>query len=145
LSLDHNWIASRTPHHGSMCLLDEVDTWDETRIVCKANSHRLDNNPLRSNGSLGIVNGIEYAAQAMAVHGAILAGDQDNPNAGFLASIRDVKWCRARLDDISSELVISAERISGNEITVLYSFEVHGDGVLLMSGRASVILKVPVI
>ncbi len=127
-----------------MCLLDEVDSWDETRIVCKASSHRLENNPLRSNGSLGIVNGIEYAAQAMAAHGAILAGDQECPDAGFLASVRDVKWYRARLDDISSELVVSAERISGSETTVLYSFAVHGEGTLLMSGRASVILKVAV-
>jgi predicted hotdog family 3-hydroxylacyl-ACP dehydratase len=144
MSLDHNWIASHIPHQGRMCLLEEIASWDETSIMCKANSHRLENNPLRSNGSLGIINGIEYAAQAMAAHGAILAGDHERPDAGFLASVRDVEWSRARLDDIKSYLVVSAERISGNEITVLYHFEVHGEGVLLMLGRASVILNIPV-
>ncbi|HAJ12631.1 MAG TPA: 3-hydroxylacyl-ACP dehydratase, partial [Comamonadaceae bacterium] len=26
--LDHRWIAAHIPHQGSMCLLDEVLTWD---------------------------------------------------------------------------------------------------------------------
>ena len=72
---DRAWIERHIPHKGSMCLLDGVTQWSEAEIVCHATSHRDPGNPLRSvdrdvNG-LGITAGIEYAAQAMAVHGAI--------------------------------------------------------------------------
>ena len=56
-----------------MCLLDAVLDWDDARITCRATSHADPANPLRADGRLGAANGIEYAAQAMAVHGALLA------------------------------------------------------------------------
>ena len=56
-----------------MCLLDEVLSWDATRIRCRSNTHRTADNPLRAHGRLGAACGIEYAAQAMAVHGALVA------------------------------------------------------------------------
>jgi len=137
--LDRAWIAARIPHRGSMCLLDAVESWNDTEIVCRASSHRLANNPLRAERSLGIANGIEYAAQTMAVHGALLASDAA-PAAGFLTSVRDVHWQRARLDDVAGDLTVRAERISGNEVNVLYRFSVHAEGVILLCGRASVML-----
>lgn len=70
---DHAWIAAHIPHQGDMCLLDRVVKWDEQRIQCQAGSHRLGDNPLRSRDRLSAACGIEYAAQAMAVHGALLA------------------------------------------------------------------------
>lgn len=121
-----------------MCLLDRVKIWDETEITCLAGSHRLMDNPLRTAGILGITNGIEYAAQAMAIHGALLAGSDKTPNAGFLTSVRDVQWHRARLDDIKDDLTIRAERISGNEGNILYRFDINSEGDVLLSGRASV-------
>ena len=139
-TVDHAWIAAHIPHQGSMCLLDRVESWDEARIVCLANSHRFADNPLRHAGRLGIANGIEYAAQAMAVHGALLAGDDAAPAAGFLTSVRGVHWHQQRLDDLEHELEIRAERLSGNELTVLYEFSLHCAGILLLSGRASVML-----
>jgi predicted hotdog family 3-hydroxylacyl-ACP dehydratase len=56
-----------------MCLLDEVIGWDAERITCTSSSHRSVDNPLRARGRLGIACGIEYAAQAMAVHAALIA------------------------------------------------------------------------
>jgi len=73
MRLDRAWIESRIPHHGPMCLLDEVIGWDAERITCTSSSHRSADNPLRARGRLGIACGIEYAAQAMAVHGALIA------------------------------------------------------------------------
>ena len=139
--LDRAWIAAHIPHQGSMCLLDAVESWNETGIVCRASSHRLLDNPLRTDGSLGIANGIEYAAQAMAVHGALLASSDETPEAGFLTSVRDVQWHRTRLDDIASDLTIRAERLSGNENTILYRFGIHAEEFVLLSGRASVMLN----
>lgn len=141
--LDHAWIAAHVPHQGSMCLLDRVVEWTPERIRCSAVSHRAGDNPLRDpdlGGRLGIANGIEYAAQAMAVHGALLAGSRDAPRQGFLASARGVEFQAARLDDIAGELDIVAERLSGDGNNVLYRFSVSGDGRLLLSGRAAVIL-----
>lgn len=139
--LDREWIAARIPHQGSMCLLDTVESWDENSIECKTASHRTQDNPLRTDGTLGICNGIEYAAQAMAIHGALLAQGDKTPKVGFLTSVRDVKWHRTRLDDIEGKLTVRAERLSGNEINILYSFSVHANDTLLLSGRAGVMLN----
>ncbi len=139
---DHAWIAAHIPHQGTMCLLDRVEQWDSGSIVCRASSHRAADNPLRAADRLGIAAGIEYAAQAMAVHGALLGGDESAPEVGYLTSVRDVSWLRRCLDDIGEDLVVSAERISGNDVTVLYSFSIAGGGSVLLSGRASVMLKV---
>ncbi len=83
-------IAALIPHAGAMCLLDAVRFWDETTIVCTASSHHHPDNPLASHGTLDAVCGIEYAAQAMAVHGALTATAGRRPAAGYLASVREV-------------------------------------------------------
>jgi len=137
---DHAWIAARIPHQGSMCLLDSVLRWDDSSIVCRASSHQATDNPLRADAQLGMANGIEYAAQAMAVHGALLAGSETAPAAGFLASVRDVKWQAPRLDTQAADLQIHAQRLSGDGNTILYSFHLEAEGSTLMSGRASVML-----
>ncbi len=141
MPIDRAWIAAHIPHQGSMCLLDRVESWSETAIVCRARSHLVAGNPLREAGNLGIVNGIEYAAQAMAVHGALLAGNDQAPAAGFLTSVRNVLWYRQRLDDVDVELSVHAERLSGNEINILYEFSLYSADTLLLSGRASVMLS----
>lgn len=138
---DHAWIAARIPHHGSMCLLDGVDDWSETSIRCHASSHLHTDNPLRANGRLGIANGIEYAAQAMAVHGALLAGTDTAPSAGYLTSVREVLWHTNALDAFGETLSIVAERLSGNDINILYSFSVEAGEKQILSGRASVMLS----
>ncbi|HEX7156529.1 MAG TPA: hypothetical protein VF229_04890, partial [Burkholderiaceae bacterium] len=47
LSLDRGWIAAHIPHAGGMCLLAEVAQWDADAIVCRADSHRAPDHPLR--------------------------------------------------------------------------------------------------
>lgn len=140
---DHAWIAAHIPHQGSMCLLEAVQHWSPTEIVCQAHSHRREDNPLRFAGRLGISAGIEYAAQAMAVHGALLATEDAAPCVGFLTSVRDVRWSRSRLDDVAADLTVCAERISGNTVSLLYQFSVQVADAVLLSGRASVLLQAP--
>ena len=146
-TLSRDDIASRIPHQGDMCLLDGVTAWDDRQIQCLASSHLLDANPLRAQGRLGAACGVEYAAQAMAVHGALvgesMAGAVDAgmaPRAGYLASIRGVTLHVDRLDTVAAPLLISAERITGDDNTVLYSFSVTAAGKPLLSGRAVVVL-----
>jgi predicted hotdog family 3-hydroxylacyl-ACP dehydratase len=138
--LDRSWIASHIPHQGSMCLLDGVESWDEENIECRASSHRAEDNPLRVHGRLGAACGIEYAAQAMAVHGALLAPpDNAAPKAGLLVSVRGVQVHVQRLDDISGDLTVQASRIMSNENNILYQFSVSAAGRLLLEGRAAVV------
>lgn len=143
MKLDQAWIAAHIPHQGAMCLLDAVEQWDAEAIVCRASSHRRSDNPLRAADRLGIANGIEFAAQAMAVHGALLAADDAAPTVGFLTSVREVQWQRPRLDDIASDLMVHAQRISGSANSLLYQFELRADEAVVLSGRASVLLKAP--
>lgn len=139
--LDREWIESHIPHRGRMCLLDEVLSWDAVRIRCRATSHRLADNPLRAHGRLGAACGVEYAAQAMAVHGAIMAHmEGTQARSGLLASVRNLVLRVSRLDDIESDLIASAERLAGDEGSTLYEFTVSGGGRELLSGRASIVL-----
>lgn len=142
--LDRNWIAAHIPHAGAMCLLDSVDAWDETHIRCTATSHRDPHNPLRSHGRLASACGIEYAAQAMAVHGALAGGQHEapplRPRVGYLASVRGVEAQVARLDTFETPLTVEAERLSGDGNTLLYGFTVRCGEALLLSGRAAVML-----
>lgn len=139
--LDRAWIAAHIPHQGTMCLLDAVVEWSPERIRCASASHRRADHPLRADDRLGAACGIEYAAQAMAVHGALVAGDDAPPRQGFLASVRGVEFKVDRLDDIVGELDIEAERLSGDDDNILYRFEVRGGGQVLLAGRAAVILN----
>lgn len=139
-ALDRDWLLAHIPHQGSMCLLDRIDAWDATHIRCSARSHRDPDNPLRAHGRLGAANAIEYAAQAMAAHGALLAGADAAPRAGYLASVREVELQVTRFDDIAADLTVEAERVSGDENTILYRFSVAAAARLLVSGRAIVML-----
>jgi predicted hotdog family 3-hydroxylacyl-ACP dehydratase len=138
--LDHAAIAARIPHQGSMCLLDCAEAWSETTIACRAVSHRDLANPLRAGDRLGAANGIEYAAQAMALHGSLLATAGDAPCQGYLTSVRGVSLHVTRLDDLPGELLVRAERLSGDGNNILYQFALEHEGRCLLEGRAAVVL-----
>jgi predicted hotdog family 3-hydroxylacyl-ACP dehydratase len=140
VQLDRRWIGSHIPHAGKMCLLDAVLSWDATRIECRTATHRDADNPLRSHGRLGSACGVEYAAQAMAVHGALVAARNAAPAAGYLVGLRKVLLQVARLDDIETDLLISGERMSGDNTIVIYEFSVHNAQRSFLSGRATVAL-----
>jgi predicted hotdog family 3-hydroxylacyl-ACP dehydratase len=123
-----------------MCLLDRVDAWDAQRVCCIASSHRAPDNPLRAHGRLAAACGIEYAAQSMAVHGALLAPQQAPARSGFLVSVRGVVLHVERLDDIEEDLMVQAELFSSDGNNVLYDFSVHANGRVLLQGRATVII-----
>ena len=142
--LDRAGIAARIPHAGSMCLLDSLQRWDADRIVCHAVSHRDPANPLRGASGLLATCAIEYAAQAMALHGALVGEANGRPaSPGYLASARGVRLAVLRLDDLPDALVIEATRSSGDARQILYGFVVGHRGNVIAEGRATVILEVP--
>jgi predicted hotdog family 3-hydroxylacyl-ACP dehydratase len=140
MRVGRDWIAAHIPHRGAMCLLDEVLEWDERRIVCRALSHRDPANPLRVAGTLPAACAIEYGAQAMAVHGALLDAQRAPLGRGFLASVRSVRLRTLRLDDVEGPLRVTAERLSGEHDHILYAFSVASEAGELVGGRAAVVL-----
>ena len=138
--LDHAGIAARIPHAGTMCLLSAAVDWSETTISCTATTHADPANPLCAEGRLGAAAGIEYAAQAMALHGSLLAGQGGAPRQGYLASVRGVTLHAERLDDLPGHIDVRAERLSGDANNVLYQFSLNHAGRCLLEGRAAVVL-----
>ncbi|WP_295446757.1 3-hydroxylacyl-ACP dehydratase [uncultured Thiodictyon sp.] len=140
MQLDTAWLLAHLPHQGTMCLLERIDDWNPQGIRCTAVSHRAPDNPLRAHGRLGVVCGIEYAVQAMAAHGALLAGADAPPRVGYLASVREVELHVARLDDGDADLSVAAELLGGGDHSVLYRFDVSARGRQLLNGRVTVVL-----
>jgi len=122
-----------------MCLLDEVVAWDANTITCRASSHRDPANPLRSAAGLSAIVGVEYAAQAVAVHGGLL-NPAEKPQTGYLASLREVECSAERLDAESGDLEIRATRVAAESGRLLYDFRIETGGRELLSGRLSVVL-----
>jgi predicted hotdog family 3-hydroxylacyl-ACP dehydratase len=127
-------IAARIPHAGRMCLLDRVLDWDERHIRCEAHSHRAADHPLRERGGLPVWAGIEYAAQAAALHGALLLATE-KPRAGVLGRLRNVRPGCEWLDRIATPLVFAATLLHRDRAGGIYDFEAHGDGALILQGQ----------
>jgi predicted hotdog family 3-hydroxylacyl-ACP dehydratase len=145
MRMNRAWIEARIPHQGRMCLLDEVLAWDAHHIRCSTGTHRALDNPLRSHDRLGIAGGIEYAAQTMALHGALasaaLGANAAAPSrVGLLASVRDVRLHVLRLDDIQADLLCEVTHLAGDNFTALYEFTLRDKDKSLLAGRASVVL-----
>ncbi len=141
MPLGRSEIAALIPHAGAMCLLERVAAWDQETIRCIAVSHADAGNPLRHAGRLPVLCGIEYAAQAMALHGALCGAAGARPRSGYLASLRDVACARARLDDLPGELTVEALRLMGDEGRVIYQFSLQAGDTGVLSGRATVVLN----
>lgn len=150
-ALDRAGIAARIPHAGSMCLLERLLAWDDRQVRCLATGHGDPAHPLRD-AVLGLpsATAIEYAAQAMALHGALAGeaaagtGVPTAPTPGFLASARQVELRVARLDEVAGPIDVQAERLAGDERQALYRFALHdASGRLLVQGRAAVVFASP--
>jgi len=133
-------IARMIPHTGAMCLLDGVLRWDAASIQCVSRTHGDDNNPLRVDGQLPALCGIEYAAQAMALHGGLSGIVGGKPRAGYLAGLRDVVCLVERLDDLAGDLIIDAKQIMGDASLAIYQFSLRVGATEVLRGRATVVL-----
>jgi predicted hotdog family 3-hydroxylacyl-ACP dehydratase len=128
------------PHTGAMCLLDGVLQWDTSTIQCVSSSHRDAHNPLRIDGRLPTLCGIEYAAQAMAVHGGLAGIIGQKPRAGYLVGLRDVVCSVEYLDELEDDMIIDAEQIMGDASLAIYQFSLRVGASEVLRGRATVVL-----
>lgn len=135
-------IVGLIPHQGRMCLLDAVRTWDAERIECLTQTHLDPANPLRRNGRLAALHLVEYGAQAMAVHGGLIAraAGASMPD-GLLAAVRDLLLEVTHLDDLDAPLHIAAQRLVADATGRMYRFEARAGERLIGQGRLSVITR----
>lgn len=148
-------IAALVPHQGLMCLWEQVIAWDAQRIVLRSQTHRAVEHPLRSGGRLRALHLCEYGAQAMAVHGGLLAraggeavhGDLPDrasgtpARLGMLVALRGVQLHVADLQDLPDAIECEAEVLLQAEDSQQYSFRLVHRAQLLAEGRATVMLR----
>lgn len=140
--MDNEELCRLIPHTGRMCLLDGVLRWDSEEISCITNSHLDPDNPLRRDGRLAAVHLLEYGAQAMGVHGGLIARESGTRiTSGYLARARDITLAVEFLDDITCSLEIHARKIASSLGGFMYLFYITAATQLLASGQATVITE----
>ena len=133
--------AALVPHQGAMCLWQQVVGHDAIHVRLRTVSHRDPANPLRSDGRLRALHLCEYGAQAMAVHGGLLARAAGTPlRAGRLVALREVSLHVARIDQLPGELEGEAQLLAHGADSQQYAFRIVHAGTLLAEGRAAVML-----
>lgn len=136
MKLDRAYIARRVPHTGAMCLLDTVLRWDATEITCSAGVFSL-KHPLARDGKVPALVSVEYAAQATAVHGALL-DNQSAPRAGMLARLHEVELQAESIPSDGEQLTVSAQLLSRGASGMIYTFKVESGGQAIARGRLTI-------
>lgn len=140
--IEREELCGLIPHAGDMCLLDGVLSWDEESITCTSERHLLQDNPLRTEEGLSAINGIEFGAQAMAVHGGLLARAQGEAiPPGYIAAIRQCSLGRDWLHDLDGPLTIRASRLMGQGGQFIYQVELSDGTQEILSARATVMAQ----
>jgi predicted hotdog family 3-hydroxylacyl-ACP dehydratase len=135
-------IRELIPHGGSMCLLERVVSWDALCLRAATTTHRQADNPLLRNGKLDSVHLCEYGAQAMALHGGLLAQQRGERAApGLLVSLRDVVLRPIAVQECAGELEVFALRLLGDGNGWQYEVKVSNQSRELASGRVAVVLR----
>jgi predicted hotdog family 3-hydroxylacyl-ACP dehydratase len=129
-------IEARVPHAGAMCLLDTVTGWDASHIACGALAPSAGHPLMREGFGVPAVAAVEYAAQATAVHGALLATEGVR-QAGLLAKLADIELLSG---PVTGALVVRADLLGRSAGGCLYGFTVHDDGGCRARGRLMVAL-----
>ncbi len=134
--LDRAGIAALIPHQGTMCLLAALLAWDRTRITCRAVPPSAPDHPLRRDGQVSALAGVEYGLQAAALHGALAGAAPRAP--GFLAALDDVVF---HASPLTGEIIVSATRLLDDPRGLVYGFALATEsGAPLVAGRAVIVL-----
>lgn len=137
-------LYQQLPHSGAMCLLQRVIAWDKQSICCSANSHLSTANPLRQNNALPGLCALEYAAQAVALHGVLKR--QQRGVAGryaeaYVVSSKQLIFAAGDLSDAAESLIITAELTVWHEASAVYAVSVAAGERRLLQGDLTVILS----
>lgn len=133
-------IEQMVPHAGAMCLLEAVTHWDGEHIACTAAAPQAAH-PLARDGAVPAIAAIEYAAQATAVHGALLDG-ATGARPGMLAKLTGVKLHAATFPQ-AGPISVHAQMLSRMDQGGLYSFTVGCGGHDVATGQLLVAFGQP--
>lgn len=130
-------IARLLPHGSSMCLIDEVISFDENKILCKTFSQINPKNPLAVDGRLPLMAYLEYAAQAAGLHlGLSQNKSRSNaPTAGYVGTLKNIQF--TSFDPITEELYISANVLIKEDKNAIYHFVIKASTSVIVEGRIS--------
>lgn len=136
--------ADLVPHSDRMALLDDIVDWQDESLHGRSRLAPPAEHPLADAEGLPASILIEYAAQATAAHGTLLAGRQagagSSPAPGRLVALRDVELLSAsrQLHDVTA-LDVHVERLHADASGAIYQFRVlTNDQRLLVRGRLSI-------
>ncbi|MGI9492994.1 MAG: hypothetical protein ACR2QF_11410 [Geminicoccaceae bacterium] len=132
--LTREQLEPLVPHAEAMLMIDGVTAYDDQRLCCVSLRHQAADNPLRRDGRLSAHHGIEFAAQAAAVHGGLI--DQDNrAPLRALAAVRKASFSRPWLDDLADRLEINADLIMVDRQAAVYQASLSHQGEIIASMR----------
>jgi len=140
-SMQRSDIGRLIPHSGAMCLLDSVARFSAEEIVCTSISHRDPDNPLYQEGELPILALVEYAAQAAAVHAALVGAGIGDERTALLGAVRNITCVHGSVPARIAQLCITARALLQTEDGAIYGFTVAGDDTALTGGR--LVLAIP--
>lgn len=137
IPLSRKAIEERLPHAGSMCLLDEITAVNKQTLTACAISHQDKLNPLMLDGKIATINGVEYAAQAMAVHGSFLS---EKTQSGYIATVRNIELFTPYLPQNNLPLIINVEQLMSDKNGFTYQFQIQCKQQNIISGKITIFL-----
>lgn len=137
-------LSKFLPHGNEMCLLSSIERWDASSITCLTSTHRDQKNPLRQRGVLGMLSGLEYAAQAMGVHVGLTRNiSEHNASVGYLGAVRDLQVHSQTFQQFAEDLTIEASLLLEQHLSFIYVFSMKAREAILLQGRASIFIQGP--
>ena len=141
--LNSQEIEQHLPHAGKMSLLDKVTHADLLTLSASAVSHLSSDNPLRFNNKLSCINGIEYAAQAMAIHGFLLSElkqTEASTQTGYIATVRNIDIFSPFFPKTESVIKIEVKQLMSAANGFTYQFHISDGKKALISGKITIFL-----
>jgi predicted hotdog family 3-hydroxylacyl-ACP dehydratase len=132
--LNKTQIAAMIPHGPSMCLLDEVVSWDSSSIHCRSNTFATVQNPLFENDHLDTVLLVEYAAQSAAIHASLCQSSLGTQRPAYIGAVKDVELL-ARISENFSSLEIHMNCLLQSDKGAIYEMLVLQNIQPLIRGR----------
>jgi predicted hotdog family 3-hydroxylacyl-ACP dehydratase len=132
--LNREQIAALIPHGNSMCMLDEVVHYDRDHILCKSLHFARYENPLFETTPTNSLLLIEYAAQAAAVHSALLQSSLGKARPAFIGAVKQVELLKS-VSDNATPIEVLARCLLNEDKGAIYEISVSQHGDVLISGR----------
>ncbi|MDO3387816.1 hypothetical protein QWI17_18375 [Gilvimarinus sp. SDUM040013] len=135
-------IEQLLPHAPPMVLIDSIIEHSDAHIVCQTNSHLDGDNPLRSDGVMSVFVGIEYAAQAMAIHTRLCSqgASPNTPRKGVIAVASKLTAHTQQLDDFPQPLQVRTDIIAQTADSSLCSFAISAGAQTVLEGQLTALV-----